>query len=396
VLHLVANRNFSNTNRLFLEFDHYDFYYVNKDALLSDPYVWKANLLGGGRIGNLIENLSQLPTLGYYLKRKKKEKQWVFGEGFIKGKPDSELKPSDIVKKKGGYAEFDYLDNSRCIETKSFTEDGIGDTFTLKGKYYQWGRTKDLFQPPLLLIKKGIGKKVIPTYFSEKAITYRHRIIGIHAPEEDKNELLAIDQYFKKYADIIRFYVVATSAEILVNRATAIFSEDILHIPYLPDSDDYKIISEADEIVLNDVLSYYLNVFGEGVFRTVTEKEVKEFAQIYCKSLNSVYQTSENSFELFKVLDAGKYYALHFEYTSDRTVSSTEVTLSLENYINKIIPLSDQNRSKTHLQRIIKIYGQDRLVLVKPKQLRYWLPSIALRDADETFADYLKARYQNA
>ena len=52
---------------------------------------------------------------------------------------------------------------------------------------------------------------------------------------------------------------------------------------------------------------------------------------------------------------------------------------------------------KVHiLQRIFKVYGKDRIILVKPKQLRYWIPSIALRDADETFADYLKARYQNA
>src|SRR5690606_5956261 len=100
VLHLIANRTFSNTNRLFLEFDHYDFHTVSKEAILDNPYVWKANLLGGGRIVQLIERLSELPTIGEYLNRKRKENQWVFGDGFIKGKPDEELVPSDFEKKK--------------------------------------------------------------------------------------------------------------------------------------------------------------------------------------------------------------------------------------------------------------------------------------------------------
>jgi hypothetical protein len=395
VLHLVANRNFSNTNRLFLEFDHYDFHYVNKDALMNDPYVWKANLLGGGRILQLIDNLSQQPRLGQYIKQKKKENNWVFGEGFIKGKPDSEVLPSDLDKKSGNYSEYDYLDDTDCIDTKKFTEDGIGDTFKLKGKFFIRGRSKELFQPPLLLIKNGIGKKTIPTFFSNKAISYRDRIFGIHAPESEKDELIAINKYFKDQADLIRFYIISTSAEILVNRATAIFSEDILNIPFVPKT-DAPLISEADQIIIKDTLLYFLNVFEENVFRAVTAPEVKAFAQIFCKTLNSIYQTTEKAFQLFKILDAGKYFALHFEYAADAIDPITEITPSLEEYINTIIPLAEKSQRHTHVQRIMKIYGQDRLVLIKPKQLRYWLPSIALRDADETFADYIKARYQNA
>ena len=396
ILHLVANRNFSNSNRLFLEFDHYDFNYITKNDSINNPYVWKANLLGGGRIASLIESLSLQPTLGKYLKQKRKEDQWVFGEGFIKGKSDEDLVPADLIKKKGGYAEFDYLDNSECIETKSFTENGIGTTFTLKGRFYQWGRTKELFQPPLLLIKKGIGKKNIPTHFSDKAITYRHRIIGIHAPDSQRTELLAIDKYFKKYADLIRFYIVATSAEILVNRATAIFTEDIFHIPYIEETKNKTIISEADQILLKDTLKYYLNVFEEGLFKAVKLPELIYFADTFCKTLNSVYRTDGRSFQLCKILDTGQYHTLHFEYTDQELEYKTESPTNLSAYIEQIIPSVKENQQHTHIQRIAKIYGKDRLLLVKPKQLRYWLPSIALRDADETFADYFQARNNHA
>ena len=74
VLHLIANRTFSNNNRLFLEFDHYDFHWVSKDEVLSSPYIWKANLLGGGRLTQLIDRLSEMQTIGSFLIEKEKNK----------------------------------------------------------------------------------------------------------------------------------------------------------------------------------------------------------------------------------------------------------------------------------------------------------------------------------
>ena len=42
------------------------------------------------------------------------------------------------------------------------------------------------------------------------------------------------------------------------------------------------------------------------------------------------------------------------------------------------------------LIRVIRLYEGNVIYLIKPKKLRYWLPSVALRDADETFADLRK------
>ncbi|HLP45746.1 MAG TPA: hypothetical protein VK469_07360 [Candidatus Kapabacteria bacterium] len=43
--------------------------------------------------------------------------------------------------------------------------------------------------------------------------------------------------------------------------------------------------------------------------------------------------------------------------------------------------------------RVLPIYDKNVIFLVKPKQLRYWLSSIAVRDADETFEDLVKQGY---
>ena len=45
------------------------------------------------------------------------------------------------------------------------------------------------------------------------------------------------------------------------------------------------------------------------------------------------------------------------------------------------------------INRVVKVYDNDYIYLLKPKELRYWLKSIALRDADETIIDLYKAGY---
>ncbi|GHT04460.1 type I endonuclease-methyltransferase fusion protein [Bacteroidia bacterium] len=292
VLHLVANRTFSNENRLFLEFDHYDFHWIDKNAVLYNPYIWKANLLGGGRIVQLIERLSELPTLGDYLKKKKKC-GWKYCEGYAVGNKKQRLYES--------------------------------------------------------LIQNNV---------------------------------------------INRFHILTTSTRLLIGRITAMSKREIDNLPF---AEDEIVLSIAEKLVVQDVLSYFSKQNQALLSNNAKiNNDINLFATTFCKVLNSIYQTEEKSFQLFKILDAGKYYALHFEYLSGKVKTAKESTNDLEQYIEEIIPSVKDEQKTTHFQRIMKFYGKDCIILVKPKQLRYWLPSIALRDADEVFADYYKSRYPNA
>ena len=40
-----------------------------------------------------------------------------------------------------------------------------------------------------------------------------------------------------------------------------------------------------------------------------------------------------------------------------------------------------------HIQRIARIFDGPLILLLKPDRLRFWLRSVALRDADETVID---------
>ena len=140
-------------------------------------------------------------------------------------------------------------------------------------------------------------------------------------------------------------------------------------------------------------MQYQLNNGEKELLKNASEPQIKVFSKVFCKTLNSVYRAEEKEFRLFKILDAGKYFALHFRYTDDVFSAKTEQTDDLERAIQEIIPTQKRNGKSSHTQRILKIYGKDTIILSKPKQLKYWLQSIAFRDADETFAAYIKTRY---
>ncbi len=377
VLHLVANRTFSNTNRLFLEFDHYDFHFVSKEAVINNPYIWKANLLGGGRISSFIERLTSLPTLKEFLSAKEKNDDWCVGSGYIIGNEKDKA---------------DYITGHDNIPVEALTEDGINNSQIQECQIQRFERPRkskrNIYKAPHILIRIVIGDKKIPIAFSNKYLTFPFGIIGIHAPKNAELELSELYNFLNQNNELLRAYILATSGRVMIGKATSINKDDIMRIPYSQNKKDI-IYSEVEKIIIEQIANS--RIVDDNL---VTKTDINKFISVFCKTLNSIYQ-KEKSFQLFKIIDAGKYYALHFEYTLDKLVPKWEIVTDLEKYIAEAIPMRKENQQKTHIQRIIKAYGQDSIILAKPKQLHYWMPSIALRDADETFEDYINTRYYN-
>lgn len=383
VVHIVVNRTFSNTNRLFLEFDYYDFHKINKDEIFNNLYVWKSNLLGGGRIRILIERLSKLRSLGKLLELKEKNERWVKGEGFIE---------------KGDKNPASYITNKDFLQTDSFSEEGIDweSIQKCKIKYFHRPRRKELYASPHLLIRKIIGKEGMIAEFCDTYLTFTSDIYAIHAPVSSKQELKLLSEYISSNSQMLRFYILSTSSRVKVIKSTSLYDEDILSIPYPENIIDVK-LSKPEKLLIEDTFKWFLSADTQSLFEFHAQKNnIIGFSKTFSQTLNSVYQLDNKAFRLFKILETAKYFALHFEYSENFFEPKFEQIEKLEQYIQKIIPTEKGKGKSSHTQRIFKVYGQDKLILAKPKQLRYWIPSIALRDADETFADYLKARYQDA
>jgi hypothetical protein len=375
VLHLIAKRTFSNSNKLFLEFDHYDFNKISKHQVIFDKNIWKANLLGGGRIIDLLERLQDIPTLGEYLSHKKNE-GWVVGVGF------------KVIGEKNL---ADYITGKDYIPVEALTEHGIdySQKETCNITYFDRPRKKEIYSPPNILIREIIGKERIPLVFNTNYLTFPIGIVSIHAPDQQKDELQRLYDYLNQLNELLRFYIIAISGRMMIGKATSINKNDLMRLPY---SKEFS-FSNAEEIVIKDVIDIQSGRIN--LNKKAIENQIQLFSDSFCKTLNSIYQ-KEKSFQLFKIIDAGKYYALHFEYSSEKLHPISENADDIEEYIEAVIPSRKENEESTYVQKIIKAYGQDSIILAKPKQLRYWLQSIALRDGDETFADYIKSRYSNA
>lgn len=382
VLHLIANRTFSNTNRLFLEFDHYDFHFLNKIEAASNPYIWKTNLLGGGRTVQLIERLSCLRTLRSFLEEKVRKNGWKYSEGYTIGN-------------KKHYA--DYLHNKISVAPKDLKEDGVIKTGVETQSFFEAPReaSKEIYLSPHILIKENIGTKSIPIDLLKYDAVFSHEIVGIYAPNSEIEELKRLYNVFKEYNDLYRFFIFVTSSRILIGRATALLKRDLDNLPY-PDIVEQLKLSEVERIIVKDVLTYYKEKDYSKLLDSPSKKYIEEYQKVFCNTLNSIYHTNNKQFQLYKILDTDNYFAVHFEYSEETITPIEEQVANLEQYINEAIPQRDTNQQPVHIQKIMKVYGRDSIILVKPKQLRYWLPSIALRDADEVFTDYVKARYQDA
>jgi hypothetical protein len=164
-----------------------------------------------------------------------------------------------------------------------------------------------------------------------------------------------------------------------------------MKLPYPSRKSDLN-ISGAEKILINDILTYSLGPEKNEINRNCDQEALSVFSKTFCQALNSIYAISDKKFQLVKRIESRRYYALHLEYSKQQFEGSYEKDINLEGYIEKLIPQRQKNQ-KTHVQRILKYYSKDTIVLVKPKNLKYWLPSIALRDADETFADYVKSGF---
>jgi hypothetical protein len=381
--------------RQYFEIDHYDFHKVSKVDALENPFVWKSNLLGGGRLVPLINKLTSFQSLKDFLDQRKK-KGWVYGDGIIEGKKtDNQITQKDLEEKKYKSAEF--ITNKRIFNPSDFDEKGIHETYICERQYFQRSRNtkKEIFLKNHLLIKKNIGNNSIPCILLNYDMIFKNEVIGIHASTDETEQLTKVYNRIKDNS-LYRFYILTTSARSGVSRSTkTTLQKDILGIPFPEDEKEIE-LTKFDEILVMDTLKYGLEYLGKDtnvkVLETTTEEELSTFGKIFCEVLNLLFETESKKYVQKSIYQTESFICTVFEYGNEMTFSKT---LKTENEIENHIAQLVYNKLGTsyRINRVVKVYDGDLIYLVKPKELRYWLQSIALRDADETIVDLYNAGY---
>jgi len=407
IFHITIRRTSSAKERMFFELDSYDFHKVSYKDALENRLVWKSNLLGGGRLKFISERLQMLKTFEQFLDKKIENNGWFVGEGFIIGNrkeieelekytsnrflSDQELKAFNKLKRK--YKQADFITSKSHIPTQAFSENGIDNSkiISISQKYFYRisEKNKLIFSPPHLLIKKSITTSSIPIECRDDYLTFKDRIVGIHAKDNQKDELKKIESYIKNNHYLIGF-IALLSSTFMVNRATAFGKDDLLSLPYPENPEDLK-LSSFEQILIDDVIHYQIDFRSKGekskVLFPTESNNLIDFADKFLTVINSVYK----EFKAAEPIETNSFICYPF-YFGDKPKQDLEEfknnTEILEKHLESLI--KHQPTSTLRINRILRIYDKNIIYLIKPNQLRYWLKSIAIRDADETVADFIE------
>lgn len=400
VQHLIFRRTKASSEKVEFEIDHYDIHPTSYNKALSIPGIWQANFMGGGRLHRLIEKIDGIPSLDSYLEDKIQNNGWKVAEGWIESPSVkgirrlktlsnsniiNEQEKSEFENLKSKY-EAEWITGHAFVETKDFTEDGIKNIKMCETEYFLRSRrkNKEIFQPPHLLIKEQSGIASIPIEFRDDYLTFRNEIIGISAPKKDSKLLQEIAARIKgnvSYSALLWLL----SGRIISTREGVVLKNDILSLPYPEKKLEFDFV---EEILLDDVSKYYSEFRKEGekseILSPVEEGDLNTFGKIYCKLLNSIY----DNFKPLHAIVGKEFIAYPFILGNNPEIQIPE---TLEGVEEKLRGLIDHQVSyNLWVKRIIKVYHKNVILLYKPNQKRYWLKSIAIRDADETFSDLYK------
>lgn len=386
--HVVVKRLASIEKSIFLEIDHYDHHPIPHNWAI-DPakqFIWKTNLFGGGRLFHLIYRLSLLPTLRDFI-ADKEDNEWVYSIGYIVG----------------GSKDADFITDKLTIKPRSFKGNGEFRTKIEPAQFFSRPRQKELYTAPHIIFKLVIEKLNIPLAFSDEYLCFNSSFVGIHAPLSDRDQLYEIyDRLHRneKTSSLYQAFILATTSKAMIYHETSIVKDDIDNLPY-PAETEYLTPSPTEEFLIKDVLSYYIHSGkaiskkGEGkkLHEKVTKYQLEQFGQIFCDTLNPIYAKNGKSWQYGNFYQTNSFTICQFGFGPNKGLSF-QVLDKLDEIITPLIYNSSSHRGAV-FTRVCRIYkhidGYDCVFLIKPSAIRYWLNSIALRDADETFVDLKQA-----
>lgn len=385
ILHLTFRRTKATKERIVFEIDDYDLHFINRQTAIENQVVWKNNLLGGGRIKGIVDK-NNIGSFEKYLAKNNCKADEGFKVG-SNGKPGPQ-----------------FIYEMQTLPTGAIDEDSVDlskiENMNKNIKFEKIPK-EIIFTAPNILIKENIGAKRLPIYLNKKAsFSFQHKIVGISHQGNNITVLNKIISSFEKYNDFCRFYIFATSGQVLVNKNTAILKTDIMQVPFIG-IDDNITFSDFDNNIINDVNLFMQDFIRHGekakAVKPISKENFKQtlshYGNEFSKALNLIYEDKNKKFRLNDVVKLdNSFIATVFKYDD---IESKEPIFHEDGSKLNLKELSNEEVSKhLSINRIIKLYSQkDTIIFIKPNQYRYWLSLIAYRDADKCFSDLAKLGY---
>lgn len=366
VLHAVFRRSGKADAKQSFDIDYYDMHWVPRSANLADHRTWRSGLLGSHRVVDFFQRLSKMRTLGEFAQGQ----GWEFGQGFMRGRrahgKSLEHIWGKLLAPPSAIGEG-VIDRSKIIEAPRVPISDI--------------RSEDAFQAPLLLVRKH--HDLDHGILSEGYLTFADEIVGFSGQQGDQKALSKVSRFLSENQMALRTYVAATSFRLYNKKATATSTTDVLNIPY-PETGDLQ-LSITESILVNDILTFQRDLIRKGDKSDALVKSghsaLPTFNETFLASINGIY--SENP------LIAHPYQSwpgiICQAYSFGPAVIDWSDADKLRGRLDALV--REQSSETLSVTRVARVYDDNLLFLIKPDRLRFWLRTIALRDADEVLAD---------
>lgn len=375
ILHATFRRSGRVDAELGFDIDYYDLHWLPRNLALTNDAVWRTDLLGGGRVLGFVDRLKKYQTLGGYAQ----EQGWDFGEGFIEAIPKSDPTGSKMQK----LFPAKHLTDKPLLPTNALTEFGIDlqAITVVRTKLFKSQYTAKRFTAPMTLVHQQFDLN--HAYLQRGYLTYKNQIVGFCGEPHQKASIRAVSEFIQTQKRTLQAFVAATSIKSFTQHATTLSAKDIVSLPY---SESGTLdISQNENVLVEDVVDYYRDLIRLGedsaAMKESGHANLTDFTNIFTNQINTVYK--KNPLQPLKSQSWSGVICQPFVFGKGKVDWSGAE--ELKDKLDKL--LHEQQGDYLQITRICRIYDVNFVFLLKPDRLRYWLRSIALRDADEMLSD---------
>src|ERR1043166_1628797 len=367
ILHATFRRSGRADAEQGFDIDYYDMHWLPRKLVLTNDRFWRTDLLGGGRVLAMADRLKQFRTLERYAE----ERKWDAGEGFTPGDPAKGRPAAHVVGKP-------------CVTAKALRNGRIdlSAAAPVPRRPIERPRNPAIYTAPLLLIHKHLDIEC--GYLPSGYLTYQHEIFGFSAAaQQDSAELASVAKWLVSALRTLLAHVAASSVAGFVSKATAILSDDVKGLPYPEDRD--LGLSTHEQILVDDIVDYYRDLIRLGedsnAMRKAGVPALGSFNDVYTQEINAVYKKNK-----LRALEPQVWPGVICQpFGLGKAKVDWKGAEELKEKLDKL--LREKRGGGLTITRIARVYDRSCIYLLKPDRLRYWLRSVALRDADETLAD---------
>lgn len=375
ILHATFRRSGRTDAEQGFDIDYYDMHWLPRVLACENDGVWRCDLLGGGRVLGFVDRLKKLRTLGKYAS----DQGWDYGEGFIEAAPPTDRPHSKTVVRQPA----DHLSGKKLLSSDGLLESGINPNAitTVTATSFRSAYTEARYTPPMILVHEQYNLN--HGLWTKEYLTYKNQIVGFCGMPDHEGLLDDLNTFLKNEKNTFKAYVAATSIKLFTQHATTLSGKDIFDLP-CPPSYDLE-LSCHEQILVADIVDYYRDLVRLGEDSNAMKHEGRSalpaFNDVFTPRINGIYKNNE-----LHALDAHCWPGI---ICQPYVFGNGEVDWSgadeLKHKLDSL--LREKRGGGLNVTRIARIYDGACIYLLKPNRLRYWLRSIALRDADEILAD---------